>query len=67
SKAVAAARNLEALGRAGNLADAASSLRALESEFTILQQELNLIQSAPDPGNRQPSKPHAARGDRSRR
>jgi signal transduction histidine kinase/CheY-like chemotaxis protein/HPt (histidine-containing phosphotransfer) domain-containing protein len=46
-KAVAAARNLEALGRANNLREAPAGLRALESEFALLQHELRAIRSAP--------------------
>jgi len=46
-KAVAAARNLEALGRANNLREATASLRTLESEFALLQHELRAIHSAP--------------------
>jgi signal transduction histidine kinase/DNA-binding response OmpR family regulator len=46
-RAVAAARNLEALGRANNLREATASLRALESEFALLQHELRAIHSAP--------------------
>ena len=45
-KAVAAARNLEALGRADDLREAAAGLRTLESEFALLQTELGAIQSA---------------------
>jgi signal transduction histidine kinase/DNA-binding response OmpR family regulator/HPt (histidine-containing phosphotransfer) domain-containing protein len=45
-KAVAAARNLEALGRANNLREAAASLRTLESEFALLQHELRAIHPA---------------------
>ncbi len=45
-KAVAAARNLEALGRANDLREAAAGLRTLESEFALLQSELGAIQSA---------------------
>jgi signal transduction histidine kinase/DNA-binding NarL/FixJ family response regulator/HPt (histidine-containing phosphotransfer) domain-containing protein len=45
-KAVAAARNLEAFGRAGNLREAPTVLRALESEFAILQNELRAIHAA---------------------
>ena len=56
-KAVVAARTLEALGRANNLADAEDALRTLESEFTILQQELNVIQSAPEPAARRKAHP----------
>jgi signal transduction histidine kinase/DNA-binding NarL/FixJ family response regulator/HPt (histidine-containing phosphotransfer) domain-containing protein len=46
-KAVASARNLEALGRANNLREATASLRTLESEFALLQHELRAIHSAP--------------------
>jgi signal transduction histidine kinase/DNA-binding NarL/FixJ family response regulator/HPt (histidine-containing phosphotransfer) domain-containing protein len=45
-KAVASARNLEALGRAGNLREASAGLRALESEFALLQHELRAIHAA---------------------
>ena len=61
-KAVAAARNLEALGRERNLSGAESALHALESEFTILQQELHVIQSAPEPNVRRKAHPRP-RGD----
>jgi signal transduction histidine kinase/CheY-like chemotaxis protein len=61
-KAVAAARNLEALGRERNLAGAESALHALESEFTILQQELHAIQAAPEPDVRRKMHPRP-RGD----
>jgi signal transduction histidine kinase/CheY-like chemotaxis protein/HPt (histidine-containing phosphotransfer) domain-containing protein len=47
AKAVAAARNLEALGRADDLRAAAAGFRTLESEFALLQNELGAIQSAP--------------------
>lgn len=46
AKAVAAARNLEILGRAEDLREAAAGLRTLESEFALLQNELGAIQSA---------------------
>jgi signal transduction histidine kinase/DNA-binding NarL/FixJ family response regulator/HPt (histidine-containing phosphotransfer) domain-containing protein len=46
-KAVASARNLEALGRANNLREATASLRTLESEFALLQHELRAIHSPP--------------------
>jgi hypothetical protein len=49
---VAAARNLETLGRERNLTGAENALHVLESEFTILQQELHVIQSAPEPATR---------------
>jgi signal transduction histidine kinase/CheY-like chemotaxis protein len=62
-KAVAAARNLETLGRERNLAGAESALHALESEFTILQQELQVIQAAPEPDVRRKVHPRP-RGDR---
>lgn len=45
-KAVAAARSLEALGRASNLREAPTGLRALESEFALLQHELRAIHAA---------------------
>jgi signal transduction histidine kinase/DNA-binding NarL/FixJ family response regulator len=48
-KAVAAARNLEALGRADSLREASAGLRALETEFALLQHELRAIHSAPAP------------------
>jgi signal transduction histidine kinase/CheY-like chemotaxis protein/HPt (histidine-containing phosphotransfer) domain-containing protein len=46
-KAVAAARNLEALGRTDRLREASAGLRALESEFALLQHELRAIHSVP--------------------
>ena len=46
-KAVAAARNLEALGRTDSLREASAALRALESEFALLQRELRFIQAVP--------------------
>jgi signal transduction histidine kinase/DNA-binding response OmpR family regulator len=55
-KAVAAARNLEALGRANNLREATASLRALESEFALLQHELRAIHSAAKPNSQAPRK-----------
>ncbi len=61
-KAVAAARNLETLGSERNLAGAESALHALESEFTILQQELHVIQAAPEPDVRRKVRP-GSRGD----
>jgi signal transduction histidine kinase/CheY-like chemotaxis protein/HPt (histidine-containing phosphotransfer) domain-containing protein len=66
-KAVAAARNLETLGRSAKLAEAAEALRSLESEFAILQQELHVIQSAPKPSAKRKLKPRAPVGARSRR
>jgi signal transduction histidine kinase/CheY-like chemotaxis protein/HPt (histidine-containing phosphotransfer) domain-containing protein len=66
SKAVAAARNLEAIGRAGNLAEAAGALQSLESEFALLQQELRTIQSPPDLKAKRKSKPRAQGRARSR-
>jgi signal transduction histidine kinase/DNA-binding NarL/FixJ family response regulator/HPt (histidine-containing phosphotransfer) domain-containing protein len=48
-KAVAAARNLEALGRTDSLREASAGLRALESEFALLQHELRAIHSVPQP------------------
>ena len=61
-KAVAAARNLETLGRERNLAGAEGALHVLESEFTILQQELHVIQAAPEPDVRRRMHPRP-RGD----
>jgi signal transduction histidine kinase/DNA-binding response OmpR family regulator/HPt (histidine-containing phosphotransfer) domain-containing protein len=46
-KAVAAARNLEAFGRANNLREATASLNFLDSEFALLQRELRAIHAAP--------------------
>ena len=66
-KAVAAARNLEAMGRGHNVGDAEGTLHALESEFTILQQELQVIQSAPEPDMRRKSQPRAPSAVRPRR
>jgi signal transduction histidine kinase/CheY-like chemotaxis protein/HPt (histidine-containing phosphotransfer) domain-containing protein len=66
TKAVAAARNLEALGRAGNLADATSALRLLESELAVVQQELNRIQSPPKSNAKRKSEPRAQVRARSR-
>jgi CheY-like chemotaxis protein/HPt (histidine-containing phosphotransfer) domain-containing protein len=54
-KAVAAARNLEALGRANNLREALASLRTLESEFALLQHELRAIHSAAKPKPQSPA------------
>jgi hypothetical protein len=48
-KAVAAARNLEASGRARDLREASAELRTLESEFVLLQQELRALHSAAKP------------------
>ncbi len=58
-KAVAAARNLEALGRADNLREASIELRALESEFALLQQQLRAIPSPPQPKAQPRPKPKA--------
>jgi signal transduction histidine kinase/CheY-like chemotaxis protein/HPt (histidine-containing phosphotransfer) domain-containing protein len=60
-KAVAAARNLEALGRAESLRDASAGLRALESEFALLQHELRAIHSAPQSKAKSPLNPKPAR------
>jgi signal transduction histidine kinase/CheY-like chemotaxis protein/HPt (histidine-containing phosphotransfer) domain-containing protein len=59
--AVAAARNLEALGRADSLREASADLRALESEFALLQHELRVINSTPRPKVISRPKPKAAR------
>jgi signal transduction histidine kinase/DNA-binding response OmpR family regulator len=48
-KAVAAARDLEAWGRAENLREVSAGLRTLESEFALLQHELRAIHSAAKP------------------
>jgi signal transduction histidine kinase/CheY-like chemotaxis protein/HPt (histidine-containing phosphotransfer) domain-containing protein len=66
TKVVAAARNLEALGRAGNLADAPSALGLLESELAVLRQELNKIQSPPKSNAKRKSEPRAQVPARSR-
>src|SRR5580658_351423 len=55
-KAVASARNLEALGRAGNLREASAGLRALESEFAQLQHELRAIPSTAKPKPQSPAR-----------
>jgi signal transduction histidine kinase/DNA-binding NarL/FixJ family response regulator/HPt (histidine-containing phosphotransfer) domain-containing protein len=60
-KAVAAARNLEALGRANKLREASAGLRALESEFALLQDELRTIQRTTQPKAKSRPKPKAAR------
>jgi signal transduction histidine kinase/CheY-like chemotaxis protein/HPt (histidine-containing phosphotransfer) domain-containing protein len=60
-KAVAAARNLEALGRAGSLREVSAGLRALESEFALLQHELHAIHSAPQSKVKSRPRPKAAR------
>jgi signal transduction histidine kinase/CheY-like chemotaxis protein/HPt (histidine-containing phosphotransfer) domain-containing protein len=60
-KAVGAARNLEALGRADNLREASAGLRVLESEFALLQQELRAIHPSPQPKTMSRPKPKAAR------
>jgi signal transduction histidine kinase/DNA-binding NarL/FixJ family response regulator len=60
AKAAAAVRNLETLGRVGNLADATTALLFLESEFALLQQELHTIESPPKPNAKRKSKPRAA-------
>jgi signal transduction histidine kinase/DNA-binding response OmpR family regulator len=59
--AVAAARNLEALGRADSLREAFAGLRALESEFALLQHELRAINSASQPKRKSRPKPKSAR------
>jgi len=60
-KAVAAARNLEALGRAENLRESSAGLSALESEFALLQDELRAIHSTPRPKAKSRLKPKPAR------
>jgi signal transduction histidine kinase/CheY-like chemotaxis protein/HPt (histidine-containing phosphotransfer) domain-containing protein len=61
AKAVAAARNLEALGRADNVRETSAALRALESEFALVQQELRAIHSIPQTRVKSRPKPKAAR------
>ena len=58
-KAVAAARSLEALGRAGNLREAPAGLLALESEFALLQHELRAIHAAAKPKSQSPPRSRA--------
>ena len=66
SKAVAAVRNLEAIGRAGNLAEAAGALPSLAFEFALLEQELRTILSPPELEAKRKSKPRAQVRARSR-
>ncbi|MGA9568483.1 MAG: response regulator [Candidatus Acidiferrales bacterium] len=58
-KAVAAARNLEACGRVRELREASAALRALESEFALLQHELRAIHSVAKPEFQAPRKSRA--------
>ncbi len=60
-KAVAAARNLEALGRTDNVRETSAGLRALESEFALVQQELRAIHSSSQTKVKSRPKPKAAR------
>ncbi|HEY4950512.1 MAG TPA: response regulator [Candidatus Acidoferrales bacterium] len=60
-KAIAAARNLEVLGRADNLREAPAGLSSLESEFALLQHELRAIHSAPSPKVKSRPTPKATR------
>jgi signal transduction histidine kinase/DNA-binding NarL/FixJ family response regulator/HPt (histidine-containing phosphotransfer) domain-containing protein len=60
AKAVAAARHLEALGRANSLRDASAGLHALESEFAPLERELRAISSVAKPRTQSPAKSRAA-------
>jgi len=57
-KAVAAARNLEAMGRAGNLQDAAAEFRALEEELHHLTRNLLALQAESKRAAKLPAKPH---------
>jgi signal transduction histidine kinase/DNA-binding response OmpR family regulator/HPt (histidine-containing phosphotransfer) domain-containing protein len=59
--AVAAARNLEILGRADSLREASAGLRALESEFALLQHELRGINFERQPKVKSRSKPTSTR------
>jgi signal transduction histidine kinase/DNA-binding NarL/FixJ family response regulator len=61
AKAVAAARNLEALGRTDNVRETSAALRALESEFALVQQELRAIHSSSQTKAKSRPKPTAAR------
>lgn len=56
-KAVAAARNLEAMGRAGNLENASAEFRALKHEVRNVNQELIAIAAKPGkkPAPRRPA------------
>jgi signal transduction histidine kinase/DNA-binding response OmpR family regulator len=66
TKAVAATRKLEALGRAGNVADASTALGSLECELAVLRQELHRIQSPPKSNAKRKSEPRAQVRARSR-
>lgn len=53
---VAAARNLEAMGKSGNLQEAEKELRTLESEFARLQKELLALQTRPSADREAPQR-----------
>jgi HPt (histidine-containing phosphotransfer) domain-containing protein len=61
AKAVAAARNLEALGRADNVRETSAALRALESEFALVQLELRAIHSSSQTKAKSRPKPTTSR------
>jgi len=61
SKAVAAARNLEVMGRTDNVRETSAELRALESEFDLVQRELRAIHSTSQTRVKSRPKPKAAR------
>jgi len=54
--AVASARNLESMGRAGNLANAVQEFQALEAELQILERQLRALNAAPRPKSK-PARP----------
>lgn len=51
-KAAGTARNLQAMGRLGNLSGAAAEFRVLESEFTDLRLKLLALQAKPRPASK---------------
>jgi signal transduction histidine kinase/CheY-like chemotaxis protein/HPt (histidine-containing phosphotransfer) domain-containing protein len=63
AKAVAVARELEAMGRSGHLFDAGPQFRALESEFQRIKPELQAISSVPNdkPKPKRKTKPKSRR------
>ncbi len=65
-KAAGTARNLQAMGRLGNLNGAAAEFRVLESEFTILRRELLALQPKAKPSSKPRSKTKTQIKSRSR-
>jgi two-component system, sensor histidine kinase and response regulator len=55
-KAAGTARNLQAMGRLGNLNGAAAEFRVLETEFRELQRELLALQAKATPASKRPAK-----------